>query len=471
MTLTEPCTADTRLHSGSTSKRYRRAFVLALLFVVTVAFFLDRHMVTSSDAGYLPESAVWRVEASDLPGLFTRWNELNTSAAMRRASPALHQNIPLAICRMTGIRPTPGRTRLWLGRTFLVGGDSSGWCISVRPGIALRLASWLGGPLRNADEDDFWRDYASDWRDGFLLVASSQMYLDQVLADGIPVPRAAVPEDAFRVSWEGEHAGLLEVAVAEQLPLLFRLKTPADPEARLRYAAGWPDAMLTVNTHRGAPVVNAALAGLAWAEGQVNPELAPGFRAVAASWWPAYCPMDLTRAPVGEWAAGIMDTDFSPDIPVLESVWAGRASDPAAPLGLLPTTRQEHRWDDTTGWLLPVQGDARTWALAEREGTTFLTSHEHRMPALLATARREPEPGVGAVNLRWKPAMATLRDALVRAAKDGLLPGYDDRDVRADIVPCLDAFADWGTLQLHAGSEAGEVLGEGWIALGAELVP
>ena len=471
MTITEPTTADPRPHSGAPSRRYRLVLVLVLMLLAVVAFVLDRQMVASPHAGYLPESAAWRVEASDLPGLFTRWNALNTSAAMRRASPALHQDVPLAICRMTGIRPTPGRTRLWLGRTFLLGGDDSGWCLSVRPGIALRLVSGLGGPLRDADEDDFWRDYASAWHEGFLLVASSQVYLDQVLASGTLLARTEMPEDAFRISWAGEHAGLLEVAVAEQIPLLFHLKTPADPEAQLRYAAGWHEAMLTVNTHRGAPVVQAALAGLTWAERQMNPDVAGGLRALAASWWPAYCPLDLVQTPVGEWAAGIVDVDFREDIPVLESIWAGRATDASAPAALLPTSRQEHRWDEISGWLIPVAGDARSWAFAEREGTTFLSSHEHRMPALLATARREPEAGVGGVNLRWKPAMATLRDALIRAAKDGLLGGYSDDDVRANIVPYLDAFADWGTLQLHAGAEGGEVLGDGWLALGAELVP
>lgn len=471
MTLTEPSTAAPRPHNGPLSRRFRLGLVFVLLLLAVVAYALDRRMVASPDAGYLAESAVWRVETSDLPGLFTRWNALNTSAAMRRASPALHQDIPLAICRMTGIRPTPGRTRLWLGRTFLLGGDATGWCLSVRPGIALRLASWLGGPLRSADGDDFWRDYASAWHEGFLLVASSQSYLDQVLAGGALVPRADVPHDAFRISWEGEHAGLLEVAVAEQIPLLFHLKTPADPEAQLRYAAGWHEAMLTVNTHRGAPVAEAALAGLAWAESRMNPEFSGALRGLASSWWPAYCPLDLSQAPVGEWAAGIADVDFREDIPVLESVWAGRATDPSASAALLPTSRQEHRWDEISGWLIPVAGDARTWAFAEREDTTFLSSHEHRMPALLTTARREPEAGVGAVNLRWKPAMATLRDALIRAAKDGLLPGYSRDDVRANIVPYLDAFADWGTLQLHAGAEGGEVLGDGWLALGAELVP
>jgi hypothetical protein len=442
-----------------------------LPIIVIGAVFVDRRMLNSPHAGYLPESAVWRVEASDLPGLFSRWNDLNTSASMRRASPALHQNIPLAICRMTGIRPTPGRTRLWLGRTFLLGGDDSGWCLSVRPGIALRLASVLGSPLRSADEDDFWRDYASAWRGGFLLVASSKGYLDTVLAADVPVARTEMADDVLRVSWEGEHAGLLEVAVAEQLPLLFRMKTPADPEAQLRYAAGWHDAMLTVNTHRGAPVAQAALTGLSWAQRQMHPDRAAMLRRLVASWWSAYCPLDLNQVPVGEWAVGIADLDFAPDIPVVESVWAGRTSDPAVSMGQLPTIRQEHRWDDITGWLLPVSGDARTWALAEREGTTFLASHEHRMSALLATARREPEAGVAALNLRWKPAMAALRDALVRAAKDGLLPGYSDRDVRADLVPYVDAFADWGTLQLHAGSDGSGVMGEGWIALGAELVP
>lgn len=428
-------------------------------------------MIDSPEAGFVAEDAIWRVEASDLPAFLGRWNALNTSKAMRRASPALHLALPLAIRQVTGVRPTPDRIRLWLGRTLLVSGGDDGWCLSVRPGVAMYLASWLGGPVRAGEEGDFWRDYVSAWKDGFLLVASSQTYLDKVLAAGKSLKRSNVPQDAVRISWEGSTPGALEIEAAEQIPVLFSLKVPAAPGSTLRYAAGWPDTLLTVNAHRGAPLVQAVRNGLRWMDGQLTPATAQATHSLIANWWSAYCPLSLESAPVDEWAAGVAAVNFQAEIPVVESIWAGWATDPSAILSQLPADRQEHRWDETTGWLLPVTGDARTWAIAEREGTTFLTSHENRMPALLATARREPEAGVAALNLSWKPFVGALRGLLLRAANEGLLPGYSEDDVQADWLPCVDAFADWGTLQLHANEVDGAIAGDGWIALGAELVP
>jgi hypothetical protein len=471
MSQPEPALAETAACTGARARRLRASVVLLLVIAALALVALDRRLVESPDGGFLPDSATWHAEVADIPALFRHWSDLNNSAAMRRASPALHQDVPLALCRMTGIRPTPFRTRLWLGRTLVVGGSAEGWCLSVRPGLALRLASWLGGPLRAADEDDFWRNYASAWHEGFLLVASSPAYLEKVLAEARAVPKPSAPEDTIRVAWEGAYPGMLEVAAADQIPLLFKLKVPADPQATLHYAAGWPEVLLTFNTHRGAPIADATVAGLAWAEGQLDADTARVMRALFATWWPTYCPLDLGKAPVGEWALGVAAADFSPDVPVVESIWAGRVSDPAALTTLVPDTRQEHRWDEVPGWLIPLSGDARTWALAEKEGTTFLASHEARMPALLSTARREPEAGVAALNVRWKPLVTTLRGALTRAAKDGLLPGWNEDDLQTGVLPYLDAFADWGSIQLKAGSEGGEVVGSGWFALGAELVP
>ncbi len=471
MNENQSSTVEKHGERGAVYWRRRGVALLIIVVIAAVAVLVDRRMIASPDAGYVADNATWQLETSDLPAFLRHWNALNTSAAMRRASPALHQAVPLAICRMTGVRPTPGRARLWLGQSFLVAGDQEGWCLSIRPGLALRAASWLGSPLRQADDDDFWRDYASGWKDGFLLMASSRTYLEKVLAGGKAVPRTEARDDVTRLSWKGTYPGVLEIAAAEQIPLLFRIEAPADPEAKLHYAAGWPDALLTINTHRGAPVVQAALEGLRWAEAQVNPELSATLRALFATWWPVYCPVPIDTAPVGEWAAGIANIDVQEDVPVVESIWAGWAADPAALAALAPATRQEHRWDDVSGWLFPIAGDARAWAQADREGAAFLSSHEHGMPALLATARREPEAGVAALNLRWKPFTALLRDALIRAASDGLLPGYNENDVKADLVPMIDAFADWGTLQLHAGAEEGAIMGDGWIALGAELVP
>lgn len=457
---------------GERVKWPRRGIAALLLVVIAAGLFIaDRRMIASPEAGFLPPSATWQLEASGLPAFLRHWEDLNTVAAMRRASPALHQALPLAIRRMTGVRPTPGRVRLWLGETLLLGGGPEGWCLSVRPGLLLRAATWLGGPLRAAGEEDFWRGCATGWKDGFLLVASSEAYLDSVIQGGAPVARAGVPEDTLRLRWKGPYPGTLELAAAEQLPLLFSIEAPADPEAKLHYAAGWPDALLTVNTHRGAPVVDVARAGLHAAEATLPAEPATVLRGILSTWWSGYCPIALAQAPVGEWAGALMQVDLQQDVPVVESVWAGWPTDPVALAGLAPAIRQPHRWDDVNGWLYPLAGDARTWAQADREGAAYLSSHEHLMPPLLATARREPEAGVAALNLRWKPFAALLRDGLIRAAADGLLPGRSEDDVKADWVPMIDAFADWGTLQLHAGAEGGVILGEGWIALGAELVP
>lgn len=449
-----------------------RGIVLSITVVVAALLvMIDGRMITSQDAGYALESATWQVEVSDLPALFRQWDRLNTNAAMRRASPALHLNVPLAICRMTGIRPTPGRARLWLGHSFYVSGGEGGWCVSVHPGIALRLVSWLGNSLKGASETDFWRNYATAWHGDYFLLASSQAYLDEVIAKGQPVKKSGAPEDTLRLSWKGDYPGMIDVAAQDQIPVLFSLKAAADPNSKLRFPAGWPDTIITVNAHRGTPLVAAAASGLAWAEGRLDPDTAQLLRRLLSAWWPVYCPLDLAGAPVDEWAAGIVSADFQGDLPVVETVWAGRLADQAVLPGLLSAGRQEHRWDEISGWLIPVAGDGRTWAAAEKEGTAFLASHETRMPALLATARRETAAGVGALNLHWKPVINALKGALLRAAKDGILPGYSEDDLQATILPCLDAFAAWGEIQLTAHAQGGQILGEGWLALGAELVP
>lgn len=441
------------------------------LAVIGALVLADCALVRGSSAGYAVNGATWRIEAHNVPALLRAWNQLDTVADMRAASPALHHEIPLAIRRMTGIRPTPLRARLWLGERFLLSGDDQGWCLSLRPGLLMRLAGIVVSPLRSAQPEDFWAGYASGWRDGHLLVASSARYLDRMQSAGAAQAATVDDPEVLRLRWEGETAGTLDLAAREDLPLRLALDGPAEGAARLHFADAWPDAMVRVNLHRGGPAERLLSGLLAWGGRQFVPETAALISAIAREAWPAYCPLDLTAFSAGEWAFGLESVDLNPDVPVIETRWAARPGDYPAPTGWPPAGAREHRWNDQSGWIIPVPGAARAWALAERDGIWLLSSSEADMAARLAEAPVEPEIGLGAFRLHWSPAAAIAISAIRRAARDGLVSGMDEDYLEGVLIPRIQSFAGWGTLQFQLRDDAGAITGEGTLARNGESVP
>lgn len=448
----------------------RWPWYLALAVVVLGLYGIDRYLKSTDVAGVLPASATWRIEASDLPGAWARWQESPSYTSLRASAPGALQAVAVSLRKMTGVRPTPARLKLWLGEQVLIGGDTDGWCLSLRPGLALRAVTVLARPPfeGHGDVEPFWQSYASGWHEGFFLVASSEEYLARVLAEGTPVPPSGLGGEVLSCGWEGENAGTLELRVEDGLPLSLHLPdTPPLPEVAAPAPGGWEDATGWAAFHGDAVPALAARAGRAIVESEA---LSPAWELWAPlvhTWWNAYCPLELGRPEGDPWALGIFETDFRAEIPTMELVLAeggsrGTIWSPAA-----VQSAPVHRWNDTEGRLIPVPGDVRAWSAAEAKGLRFLTSAERLMPQALEGGLA-PEPGVAAVGeLAWQPFAGALVALARRAGKEALIPGMDRDDVSRDIVPLLESLQSWGRLQLRVEASGTGLRGEGYLAYGA----
>lgn len=455
-----------------TGKRHL-ALGLVLLAAGSAVCGVDRRLKTSETAGFVLPAADWRLEATNLPGCWTRWRDLDPYGAFQKSAPSSLQAVSVAVRKLSGVRPTPQRLRLWLGNHFLIGGDEDGWCLSARPGVALRAASLFlpaAPDVEARDGQPFWASCAYGWRDGFFLLASSRGYLERVIAEGQPVPRSADPGDTIAISWAGNVPGFCRVSAKDQLPVTFSLEriTPA-ADATLVHADGWPDALCWVAFHDGSTAQALTDMGTALARRVTGDTYWPAVESVWKLWRAAYRPFTFSPQPGAERALGVFEADFHADIPAVESVWAEQGDGGATLANLAAAApRRDHRWNETEGWLFPLPGEARAWAAAYHGGALYVASGESLMPAVLAADTQTPETGVAALAIRWKPFAQALKGLVRRAATDELLPGLNEDDVSADVLPNLEALEDWGMLQLHLKGDGGGLSGGGFLALAVD---
>ena len=430
---------------------------------------LDLRLKSSPSAGFLPESATWQIEVANLPMAWAHLRQLSAFQAFRDSAPGALQAPPLAIRKMTGVRPTPSRLRFWLGSHALLGGDGGEWCLSVRPGIALRVAALFGLPGVPATDPGLEvparPDYATDWHEGFFLVASSRAYLDQVLAGDRALPRTPLESDVLALDWHGDDEGRAELRLEEGLPLsvsIPRASTPASPVVHepaswaesLAWAACYGDEGLALAERAIAPLVHI---------GTVSAGL-DSWRETAGAWWSAFCPAGAPVPGTAGWSVGVFAADFRDDVPVPELVFTdhGDATEPWPPEPGFP--KQRHRWGDREGWLVPVPGGARAWAVADAGETRYVASHEHLMTAALGAGEQAREGAVASLHVQWAPFGRALASLVRRAAREELLPGLNEDDVSRDIAPVFTALQAWGTLEFRLDVSGDGLQGEGYLA-------
>ena len=453
--------------AGPSTPKRRWGLLAALVLAGTACFAADAYLKSSDTAGFLPESATWRVEAADLPGAWDRWQQLPPYKSLRAHAPRPLQSIPVGVRKRFGIRPTPTRLQLWTGRHVLAGGGDGGWCVSVRPGILLRAASYFGlpGPVASTEDGErFWNDCATGWREGFFLIASSRAYLDHVLENGQAVPRSDLPGDALALSWAGGGPGTAQVRIADNLPLTLALSGQAvNPEPISLNA--WPRSAFWMALNGGS--MPALLQDGLENVGQIPyvQAMLPTWKPLAAAWWQAYAPLPVPAPGDAPWMLGVFEADLTPDLPVVELVFAGRGEAPAPEMA--GPSGQVHRWNDTEGWLLSVPGDSRTWASVAREGTWYLASHEPLIPEVLALEDTATEEAAAALQIQWQPVAQGVLALVRRAARESLLPGYNEDDVERHVAPLLEAFGEWGAFEVQLQASDGDLQGTGYLARGS----
>lgn len=418
--------------------------------------------------GYALADAEWKLESEDLPESWTQWEQSAEYALLQESAPPFMNDAAVAVRKVTGVRPTPSRLQFWLGRGGVVSGNSEGWALSCRPGVALCLASFFHRWVAEspADASYRWGEMIYAWHDGFFLVGSSVPTVQGLAQAGVPVERGGQDAEGITLAWKGPHAGRLSIAARDGLPFRLALnESTDDAEASLHYTAAWPDAMILLNYVDDSSV--AALGGVArtLAAWVMPDSLNADGGAYVQAWWAAQLPPLPPLKCAGEQAWVVFTSEEPEDNRSFEVGQLATRCAPAsaATLAAMDVARI-YQWEDQPGWLLTAPQYARARAVTFVEDTLVWTNEPTRMPSLLFREDLVDSSGQLFVRAQWAPTMGLARAWLLEFAEQDLIPGYDTEDLTQDWVPYLDALAAWSRLEATGRVVDGHFLLEGHLA-------
>jgi len=409
----------------------------------TVCWTLDRHFKSTDGAGIVPPDATWRIGAEDLPRFWRQWEGLAATQSLRAAAPPFMEDAAVAVRKATGVRPTPARVRLWLGQSALLAGTDSAWCLSARPGLAMRLATALHGLAAAPSGLRTWGGLAYGWRDGYLLISPSGEYLSDVIEGGTVLPRAGTAPEAVALTWGGERPGALRIHAREGLPFDMELPAPAGlADGDLHYGAAWPEALAVVNV-RGADGSGALLEALAQLAGPAVPhQLREVWDAAATAWWSAQIPPHLPEDCGGESAWVLFAPGPGEDALRFGQVRVGCGPEVAAATGAVARARP-YRWDDREGWLVISERHRAPLALGVDGERLAWANDPMVVPALLDGDGGVASPGSVHVRVHWEDAARLGKSVLRNLGEANLLPRLNGNEMTGGWQPYLDGLASW----------------------------
>ncbi len=455
---------DPKSNGTSQQRLWRRRLIqwgpFVFLGVLCVLLFWgDDRLKRSDHAGFVPQGAEWKVVAADLPQLWSQWENVPATTLLQELAPPFMHEGAVAIRKLTGVRPTPSRLRLWLGHGAVLAGNGTNWCLSLRPGIALRMVSMLHGLTAEAPRPEIrlWGDLAYGWRGGFLLVAPSADYLADVLQSGDKLPRDAVPPDALSLSWEGGRPGSLRVHAQDGFPFDLELSgITTAPNAPLRYTHGWPEAMVVLDSNNADTIAALRTTMDTQVARLLPPTVRNAWETLAAEWWSAQIP-PVPFPACGDERAWVI---FAPeDSEENGSLRIGQRQHGCGPKSLkflegLDNARP-YRWDDRAGWLYLSPQHAASWSAAEDRDSVAWGTDPTLVPKLLNVPAAAPVSAIFFLRARWEPIVRQGRELLLDLAEQDLIPNYNAADIRAHWLPYLDAFAEWDALEATGDSRNG----------------
>lgn len=423
-------------------------FIVIGVLVVPLLW-VDRHFKEGDIAGYGLPDASWEVEVADLSGSWRAWRNHPAYERFTSKGPDFLAELALAIRTQTGVRPTPERLGLWLGKHAVLTGSGASWILSVRPGVALRLASAVHGVVAGDTSSSIrtWGTLSYGWRDGFLVVSPSAAHVGRVLQDGRPVPVPATSSAGFTARWASPRAGQLEVSFAEGLPFALDLPVASggDPGV-LRRMEAWPDAVLLLEVAHGGDgreLVSAVESYLAPAVGETAGVL---WASLAKPWWRGYAPPLPALECDGPQAFVLFPRDASGNESALRFGYRGNRSreDAGAAVSASPYARP-FRWDALTGWLVSTPRHTVPWAVALSGDDVLLATDPTLVPTLANVPEADGQHGAFYLRGRWGASTRLARKTLLYLAEEELLPERNAEDVQTDWIPYLDGTGTLGS--------------------------
>ena len=453
-------------------KRIRgwRGWLVAAALLAAVLL-LNDFLSGTGPVAYGPDNAQWIVSADDFPAFYRNLLDTDLAKAVNDEAPDHYAAWQLAVRQTTGIRPTPLRWRVWLGRRFLAAVSEDGWGACVRPGILLRVADSLRGLGGWRPAVRQFGSYYYAWRDGALIFSKSEKYVLASLEGPVHVTFPPVINSADKLS----------VYVTSSEPRLVISITPAGRQLRVRGSldpgqptpfdapptlAAWPaDAAIA---WAAAPKCSnlKGLAILLWdqidSRAQVSKRpwfgaLKNLFHETLASWPDKPLP-DNWDEQVAECSFALLGIDDSETLPVPELglVLRSRNSTPGThpfePLiGSGPALPYE--WDGHPGVVAPCAGEKAAVCLSSFGTDWLAASQEPAMAALMSAVQqtgvqcRVPNEALVAIN--WSKTVEVVQLLAQKAAKLELLPRMNSADLEKTVMPLLRALARQENAHLH----------------------
>jgi len=454
----------------------RRSWLpLALLVLLAPIALLDALWKAGPLPAYVPPEARAIVALTDIHRLLESVGETPALAAARDDLQADLAETTLQIRRITGIRPTATRARIWLGDRILFArsGDDTGFC--VRPGLLMRARLALGWHKNTGEGIRAFGDYFYTWRDGVLIGGTSRDYV----AAAKTAPAAALTPPGLPELT----APALIIVSRGDVPFTLRCSLPAGLPPQVDGVAALhinqarhslelpglaPPALATATASSPAdlralfePLLAAALENGPLFLQHLAAAIPRDFADAARNGVNAICDAG-DRLQTAECSVMLLsvDTRSTPPVPTAGFIMRVRnTAQGAHPLAsFIPAENaMPFEWSGISGTLVPILGEKVTLCLAARGNDWLAATTEPAMAkiaAAKAASETTPDDADAVITVDLVAASATLESLLMKAATLELLPGMNARDAQALFAPRLAALGRLGALNMRLHSAA-----------------
>jgi hypothetical protein len=473
------------MHREMGRKRKRitgwRLFFFTIVALTVLWLLDDRSVRAAATRGFYPPDTYCMISSWDFPRAWVALVGGDAMKRMKRDWPRPYMELELAARLGTGIRPTPPRWGLWLGKRTVFAFAPEGVGITAYPGHLLRWADALRSAIGygpGADGIATYRDYCYAWREGYLVASPFRAYVEAALS-GDSAPRLHSDSEALLTfQWEGQHRGFINLLAGAGLPVSGQLEFAAtDGERPMTLPQAWPSTPVISLTARSADdldevwsAIDGALAG-----SSAYSSARAAALGVARTWGLA--------PPDPNWDAGadhisiaLIDVDTRSAIPTPDLAFAMRYAEAVPesdPFSGILANRQAipFEWNNCPGFMAPLLGTEWSPCVAKSPHEWIMTTRGPVMAEVAGNLADGPACAAEAdITLRasWEK-LGTCAEAVVsRLGADEILPRMNIDDVSADVLPKITALSKLGEIAIDGVSREGTLKFSGYLAKAAK---
>ncbi|GMW00107.1 MAG: hypothetical protein AMXMBFR84_12450 [Candidatus Hydrogenedentota bacterium] len=468
-------------------KPKRWVFVLLVAFGSGVLFWVDDQMKDAPKFnGFHPENASWVLQCGNLPRFWLHAQQTPELQTIATDRPEIFNRFELQTRKLTGIRPSPLRWSIWLGKRMVMAESPEGAGICVYPGLLTRIiTSAYQNTIAPNAINGVWRvgGIFYGWREGHLIASNTMLYVQASLNGrrAVAPDRPLTPFEAL-LSWGDGLTNQLRVAATEGFPFSGHLTDHFTPRTEpLTLTDAWPSSPLFA-------VTASQWNDMVTAYGQVRGLLSlydgwTAFESFASLLWREWqlgeLPPDWeVDAGISEMTLTILKVDADEMFPVPDGVLVMRTHNPTTgmdhPLKPLvaPIQAIPHEWENQPGDYVPLLGEKLSICLGRNDEDFLAANSEGAMTDALSRLRKgESARADLTFRMNWG-AMGTAMAAVLRqTAGYELVPGRNRGEILESIVPQLEAMAPLGELTIVGKAQGERLLFQGTLCRSVESAP